>query len=158
MRYERNVQFSVASPDRWEEYEAVFANSALYDHYFKGTDGLKNIMSDALQEGRVIAAQTTDGEIAGIMVYDMKGMYGEFPYLALLGVKDSCRGQSIGSRLIDIFVNLSKQAGCSKCFLCVSHFNPRAKALYVRKGFRPVVLIPNMIRRGIDEWTMMKCL
>ena len=96
------------------------------------------------------------GEIVGVMVYELKGMFGEFPYLALLGVKDGYRKQAIGSRLIDVFQKICEQTGFDKCFICVSHFNPRAKALYQRKGFKPVVLIPDLIREGIDEWVLMK--
>ena len=90
------------------------------------------------------------------MVYDMMGMFGEFPYLALLGVKENYRKQAVGSRLVDLYIDICKQAGFDKCFICVSHFNPRAKSLYQRKGFTPLVLIPDLIEKGINEWMLVK--
>lgn len=156
LKYERNVRFVQATPDMRDECAKVFENSTLYDRYFKGTEFLKEMLYDPLDAGHVIAARTASGEIVGVMVYELKGMFGEFPYLALLGVKDGYRKQAIGSRLIDVFQKICEQTGFDKCFICVSHFNPRAKALYQRKGFKPVVLIPDLIREGIDEWVLMK--
>ena len=156
LKYERKVHFIQADPKRWDEYVEVFNNSVLYDRYFKGTNTLEEWVKGPLEKGNVIAAETGDGEIVGVMVYDMKGMFAEFPYLALLGVKDGYRKQAIGSRLIDLYLDLCKKAGFDKCFICVSHFNPRAKALYQRKGFKPVVLIPDMIQKGINEWVLMQ--
>ena len=156
VKCERYVRFEIAVMDRLEEYEAVFENSVLYDRYFKGTDSLKNLLKNAIHQGNAIVALTSSGEVAGVMVCDRKGMFSDYPYLALLGVKYGFRGQGIGSRLIDVFVNISKKIGCDKCFICVSHFNPRAKALYLSKGFQPVVLIPDLNKPGIDEWLLMK--
>lgn len=156
LKYERNVCFVRVAADRRDECAKVFENSALYDRYFKDTEFLKEMLDAPLDAGHVIAAETSSGEIVGVMVYEMKGMFGEFPYLALLGVKDGYRKQAIGSRLIDVFQKICERMNFDKCFICVSHFNPRAKALYQRKGFKPVVLIPDLIREGIDEWVLMK--
>ena len=153
---ERYVHFEIANMDRWDEYIAVFYNSPLYDRYFKGTDALQKLLEKAIKDGNVVSAETSSGEIVGVMVYERKGMFAELPYLALLGVKDGYRGQAIGSRLLDVYVNICRKTGVNKCFICVSHFNPRAWALYQRKGFQPVVLIPDLIRPGINEWLLMK--
>ena len=155
-RYGRKVSFIQPGMDRLEECKRVFENSALYDWYFKDTNFLEEWLKGALEEGKVVAAVTSDGVIAGLMICQMKGMFAELPYLALLGVRDSYRGQGIGSRLLDVYADICRQAGYDKCFMCVSHFNPRAKALYQRKGFKPLALIPDMMKAGIDEWVLMK--
>ena len=90
------------------------------------------------------------------MVYDMMGMYGELPYLALLGVKENFRGKGIGDQLIDIYFGICKGMNFDKCFIAVSDFNPRAKALYQKKGFKPLLLVPDLLKKGIGEWLLMK--
>lgn len=157
IKYECRIRFVKGTMDKWDEYVKVFDDSALYDHYFKDKDFLKEWMYGPLEAGNVIVAELEDtGEPVGVMVYDMTGMFAEFPYLALLGVKARYRKQAIGGRLVDLYVDICRQAGFDKCFICVSHFNPRAKALYQRKGFKPVVLIPDLIDKGINEWMLMK--
>jgi len=151
------VKFVKGTLEKWDQYVEVFDNSPLHEHYFKNDGFLKEWLYGPLEEGNVIVAETEDEGIpVGVMVYDMKGMFAEFPYLALLGVKDDYRGKMIGSRLVDLFVELSKKSGFDKCFVCCSHFNPRAKQLYQKKGFKPQVLIPDMIKKGINEWVLMK--
>ena len=157
IKYECRIRFVKGTVDKWDEYVKVFENSALYDHYFKDKDYLREWMYGPLEKGNVIVAETEDeGEPVGIMVYDMMGMFGEFPYLALLGVKENYRKQAVGSRLVDLYIDICKQACFDKCFICVSHFNPRAKSLYQRKGFTPLVLIPDLIEKGINEWMLVK--
>jgi ribosomal protein S18 acetylase RimI-like enzyme len=46
--------------------------------------------------------------------------------------------------------------GCSKVFLVVADFNPRAKQLYQRIGYKEVGKIPNLYKNGITEYLMMK--
>ena len=151
------VKFVKGTVEKWDEYVKVFQGGPLYEHYFKEDDFLKEWLYGPLTEGNVIVAETEDeGEPVGVMVYDMKGMFAEFPYLALLGIKESYRGKLIGSRLVDLYIELCKKAGFDKCFICVSHFNVRAKQLYQKKGFKPLVLIPDMIKKGVNEWVLMK--
>ena len=58
----------------------------------------------------------------------------------------------------DIFLGISKQMGFDKAFIAVSDFNPRAKALYQKKGFKPLLLVPDLLKKGIGEWLLMKTL
>ena len=142
---EQKIPFEIRLPD-----EKPLALGSLTKEQFDAE------MEKAIKDGNVVSAETSSGEIVGVMVYERKGMFAELPYLALLGVKDGYRGQAIGSRLLDVYVNICRKTGVNKCFICVSHFNPRARALYQRKGFQPVVLIPDLIRPGINEWLLMK--
>lgn len=156
MDYKYRVNFVKGTTEKWEEYVKIFDNSPLYEHYFKGTETLREWVYGPLEAGNVIVAETEKGEPVGLMVYDMMGMYGELPYLALLGVKEGYRGKGIGEQLIDIYLGISKQMGFDKAFIAVSDFNPRAKALYQRKGFKPLLLVPDLLKKGIGEWLLMK--
>lgn len=152
------VRFSVGTEDKYEEYRKVFENSLLMDKYTKNPDRdvLDEWLYPHLKEGGVIIASNSNGEPVGVMVYVMNGMYGGYPYLELLGVRQDVRGQGIGGKLVDYFVDLCRKAGHNKCFICVSDFNVRAKKLYVSKGFEPVALIPDLLKDGIAEWSLMK--
>jgi ribosomal protein S18 acetylase RimI-like enzyme len=44
----------------------------------------------------------------------------------------------------------------SKVFLVVADFNPEAKRLYERMGYRQVGAIPGLYRDGVTEYLMMK--
>lgn len=156
MDYQFRVNFVKGDVSKWDQYAAIFDNSPLYEHYFKGTDTLREWVYKPLQEGNVIIAETPQGEPVGLMVYDLAGMYGELPYLALLGVKDTCRGKGIGSQLVDIYCGICEQMGFKKMFMAVSDFNPRAKALYVRKGFKPLCIVPDLLKKGISEWLLLR--
>lgn len=152
------VTFTKGTEDQYEAYRKVFENSQLMEHYTKKPD--RDILAEwlypHLKEGNVIVANNSNGEPVGVMVYLMDGMYGGLPYLELLGVRQDVRGQGVGGKLVDFFVELCRKAGYKKCFVCVSDFNVRAKKLYVKKGFQPIVLIPDMLKKGIGEWTLMK--
>ena len=104
--YKYRVNFVKGTTDTWDEYVKIFDNSPLYEHYFKGTDTLREWVYGPLESGNVIIAETDSGEPVGLMVYDMMGMYGELPYLALLGVKENFRGKGIGDQLIDIYFGI----------------------------------------------------
>lgn len=158
MTEKMHITFSIGTEDKYQEYRKVFDNSLLMENYTKNPD--RDILSEwvypHLKEGNVIIASNSNGEPVGVMVYLMNGMYGGFPYLELLGVRQDSRGQGIGGKLVDYFIDLCHKAGYKKCFICVSDFNERAKKLYISKGFQPIVLIPNLLKEGVAEWTLMK--
>lgn len=152
------VTLSVGTEDKYEEYRKVFDNSLLMEKYTKNParDIVDEWVYPHLKEGNVIIASNSIGEPVGVMVYLLNGMYGGFPYLELLGVREDARSHGVGGKLVDYFIDLSRKAGYKKCFMCVSDFNVRAKKLYESKGFKPVALIPDLLKNGIAEWTLMK--
>ena len=143
--------------DRLEEYMEVMRDSALYDHYFAPDEGgLREWLSGALEDGRLLSAETSRGEAVGLMICGWKGMLGAFPYLALLGVKRNFRGMGVGHRLLETFERISRELKARNIFICVSAFNPRARKLYQSMGYRKIALIPDMTINGIDENILMK--
>lgn len=144
-------------PSRLEEYVEVMRDSALYEHYFAGEeDRLRRMLSSAIEDERLITAENSAGEAVGLMICDWKGMLGVFPYLDLLGVRRDCRGMGIGRKLLRTFEQISRGLGARNIFICVSGFNPRARALYTSVGFRKVAVVPDLFRSGIQENILMK--
>ncbi|MBQ1251664.1 MAG: GNAT family N-acetyltransferase [Firmicutes bacterium] len=151
-----NIRFVPGNIERLDEYIAIFEKSDLFDRYFKEDIELKKRLFAPVDSGNTIIAETESGEAVGFMLFDMNGMYGRLPYLALLGVKDGYRNMGIGEQLIDLYLTIGRKIGYDRFFISASDFNPRAKALYQRKGFRPLCLVPALFHEGINEWLMIK--
>ena len=151
-----NVRITKADESRLDACHAVFADSALYDHYFTQEGRLDKQLSTAISRGELWVALTSQDEVAGCMWVVPDGFFGAFHYLSLLGVKKSFRGMGIGHVLLETFIGVSRSLGYRKCSLLVSHFNPRAKNLYQSLGFRKVGYVPDCILPGIHENIMVK--
>ncbi len=150
-----NVNIVKGDPARFDEYAPIFDNSSLYEHYFKDTDTLAQWVKPPLEKGQVWIAETKDGEPVGLMVMTMDGMFGELPYLALLGVKEGFRSKGIGEILIEFFFGVCKGVGFDKAFIATSDFNVRAKQLYQRLGFKKILVVPDLLKKGIAEQLFM---
>lgn len=152
-----NVTIKKGVPERLEDYVDVMRDSALWDHYYVPDETfLRDTLEEGLKEGTVFIAETSSGEAAGLMVCEWKGMFGAWPYLALLGVKKRYRGMGIGHQFLDTFETMGKALKARNLFICVSGFNPRAKALYISKGYQKMALIPDLYKDGVDENMLMK--
>jgi len=151
------VKITKGEPSRLEEYVEVMRDSALYEHYFAGEeDRLRGMLSGAMERDSLITAENSAGQAVGLMICDWKGMLGVYPYLDLLGVRKDCRGMGVGHKLLATFEQISRNLGARNIFICVSGFNPRARALYVSVGFRKIATVPDLMRAGIQENILMK--
>ena len=52
-----------------------------------------------------------------------------------IAVRQSYWGQGIGSALLDALLSAARERGCAEVFLEVRADNPRARGLYLRRGF-----------------------
>ncbi|MBQ4117447.1 MAG: GNAT family N-acetyltransferase [Oscillospiraceae bacterium] len=144
MSYHREAQYMAnmieivkADPAKKEDYKRIFDNSPLYNHYFKNTDFLDKVLSEALKAGQAYVAVDRNGEAVGYM--SMKAsdeMVDGLPCLTLLGVKDTKRGRGIGQMLIAFYVGVMSGLGFGECALVVNDWNPRARKLYDSLGFK----------------------
>jgi ribosomal-protein-alanine N-acetyltransferase len=69
--------------------------------------------------------------------------------IASIAVREESRGQGVGTRLIEEFVEFARQRGAGHVALEVSVLNPRAQSLYRRLGFAASNVIPSYY--GPDE-------
>lgn len=144
-------------PARLEDYVDVMRDSALFDHYYAPDESvLRGVLTDALARGALLTAENSSGEAVGLMQCDWYGMFGAWPYLALLGVKKGWRGMGVGHKLLAAFERVSREMGARQMFICVSGFNPRARALYPSQGYRRVAQIPALYRDDVTENVLMK--
>jgi len=90
---------------------------------------------------------------AGFAILNLKGAF--VGYLQSLCMADDARGQGFGTELLGV-VEERVFRDFKNFFLCVSSFNPRARALYERLGFAPVGVLREYVVKGHDELLMRK--
>ena len=110
----------------------------------------------ALAKKELFVALKDQGDCLGFMYYMPKGVFGSYPYLHLIAVKDEYRNLGIGKQLIKYFEEHSSDYSSTKCFLTVDDFNPKARKLYESIGYHCVGELKDFYKQGITCYIMMK--
>ena len=110
----------------------------------------------AVAQGELYLAVSEDGELAGAMRVVMTGFCGLYPYLSLIGVRDTFRGQGVGSFLMEHLEDMALRAGARRVTLMVSDFNQGAQAFYRSRGYWLLGSLPDAVKPGIGELVMVK--
>jgi ribosomal protein S18 acetylase RimI-like enzyme len=113
-------------------------------------DASRRILADAAKE-RYVAED--GGGLAGFLILNMKGAF--VGYIQTVCVAPDRRGRGIGSLLV-AFAEQRVFRESPNVFLCVSSFNPRARRLYERLGYRTVGELPDYVVRGHSKILMRK--
>lgn len=90
---------------------------------------------------------------AGCALLHPRGVAGS-PYLASIAVAPEAQGAGAGTALLHYAEDYFEEA--RHMFLCVSSFNPRARALYERQGYEVVGELKDYAMEGASEFLMMK--
>ena len=151
-----SISIGPADPARLPECVPVFHDSAIYERYFSQDDRLLRSLRTGAERGELYTAQTEQGRIVGVMRVVPGGFCGLYPYLALIGVDASARGQGVGGALMDAFEEMGRTAGRSRVSLMVSDFNTGAQAFYKARGYRELGRIPDAAKAGITELVYLK--
>lgn len=109
-----------------------------------------SVLTDPAKE--VYAIRDSAG-VTGFTVLDMRGLLSG--YIQTVCVRPDCRGQGLGSTLIQWAEQRILQ-NSPNVFICVSSFNPGARRLYERLGFELVGVLRNLIVDGHDEVLLRK--
>lgn len=96
-----------------------------------------------------------DGEVAGFVILLMTGAL--VGYIQTVCVAPEHRGHGLGTRLV-AFAEERIFRDSPNVFLCVSSFNPRARDLYLRLGYREVGELADFIVPGHSEILLRKTL
>lgn len=103
------------------------------------------VLTDPAKE--VYAIRDARG-LAGFIVVDMRGLTSG--YIQVLCVRSDCRGQGLGSALLQ-WAEDRIHRDSPNVFICTSSFNAGARRLYERRGFEVVGVLREMIVSGHDE-------
>jgi ribosomal protein S18 acetylase RimI-like enzyme len=108
------------------------------------------VVSDPNRETYVAA---DDSGVVGLVVLNMRG--GFVGYIQSIAVRPDCRGSGLGTRLM-AFAEERILRETTNVFICVSSFNPRARALYERLGYKVIGELKDFIVAGHSEFLMRK--
>ena len=102
---------------------------------------------------REVYVARNQAEVAGFLILCMTGAF--IGYIQTICIDPGLRGQGLGSRLIE-FAEQRILAQSPNIFMCVSSFNPDARRLYERLGYRVVGELTDYIVVGHSEILLRK--
>lgn len=149
------IIFKKAQMIHLEDCKTALLNSRLGEEYFPSEEDTLASLTEGIQKGEVTVVFSESSECVGFMWVLTEGAFHSFPYLHIIAVKESFRGKGIGGKMLE-FLEKTIFPENSKVFLVVADFNPEAKRLYERVGYRQVGAIPGLYKPGVTEYLMMK--
>jgi ribosomal protein S18 acetylase RimI-like enzyme len=140
-----------------EDCKTALLKSKLGQVYFPSEEKALATLTEGISKGEIFVAVDEDEgrECLGFIWFILKGAFHSFPYLHIIAVKEAFRGIGIGRKLLSFFEE-TVFTDSSKVFLVVADFNPEARRLYERLGYRQVGAIPGLYKDGVTEYLMMK--
>ena len=151
-----NIEIQHADKTHITDCIHILQNSEIGNVYFRNYEKTFDLLSNALMQQELFVALDKNKECLGFMYYMSKGIFGSYPYLHIIAVKEESRGLGIGKQLIAYFEKNSSDYSSTKCFLTVDDFNLRAKKLYEEIGYQCVGELPDFYKKGITSYIMMK--
>ena len=151
-----NITIINADIEYVKECVTILQNSEIGKVYFADYEKTVKLLSDAIEQRGMYVALSEDGECLGFIYYMSKGVFGSYPYLHIVAVKEEYRGLGIGKQLMKYFETNCSEYSLTKCFLTVDDFNTRAKKMYEDIGYRCVGELADFYKKGINCYLMMK--
>jgi GNAT superfamily N-acetyltransferase len=133
------------------------------EHLAHGTAGKHRARLDAQEDGAVVyvIAWLGDRPIGHVLVKwqgasteAVRSLVGDCPDVEDLFVAPDVRGRGFGTQLLEAAELLARNSGYDRIGLSVGVGNPRARALYERRGFRDLGVAPFVVS---GEWGSETC-
>ncbi|MDF2543425.1 MAG: acetyltransferase [Herbinix sp.] len=149
------IQIVKAKEKYMEECKSALQNSELGRVYFSQENKAMEAIKEGIRKDEMLVALNDEDEFMGFLWYILNGAFHSFPYLHIIAVNEKYRSKGIGSYLLEYFEKevIKNQ---TKIFLVVADFNPRAKQLYEKVGYKEVGVLPSLYKSGVTEYLMMK--
>lgn len=151
-----NIAIKNADIKHIDECVNILQKSEVGEVYFSNYEKVVNILSCGITQKGLFVALSDDEECLGFIYYIQKGVFGSYPYLHIIAVKEEYRCLGIGKQLMNYFEENSSDYASTKCFLTVDDFNMRAKNLYESIGYQCVGELTDFYKKGINCYLMMK--
>lgn len=151
-----NIAIKSADIKHIDECVNILQNSEVGEAYFSSYEKARDLLSSGIVQKGLFVALSDNEECLGFIYHMQKGVFGSYPYLHIIAVKEEYRCLGIGKQLMNYFEENSSHYASTKCFLTVDDFNLRAKNLYERIGYQCVGELPDFYKKGINCYLMMK--
>jgi diamine N-acetyltransferase len=94
------------------------------------------------------------GACAGITIVRWPWLNG--PYVQFLAILPEHQGRGLGRAILAHIEQVARTRGQRNLWICVSHFNLGAQALYTRHGFDHAATLPGLVHDDVDELLLRK--
>jgi len=125
--------------------------ATLLRRYALTTAGARAALREALRERDIVLVAHDAGGVVGLAWVIATRALDRSAYLRLLLVADGERSRGLGAALLARAEGRARNARCRHLALLVTKTNRRARAFYVRHGYRHVGDMPGFVRPRIDE-------
>ena len=151
-----NIHIKAADMKYIDSCVEILQKSDLGKAYFSDYRKAADMLTYAVGQKNVYVALNENRKCMGFIYYMTNGVFGSYPYLHIIAVKEEYRSCGIGKQLIKYFEDNASDSSSTKYFLTVDDFNPRAKILYENLGYKCVGELPDFYKKGINCYLMMK--
>ena len=153
---EKDVHIQLADVNYIDSCRDILQNSDIGKVYFSDREKATKMLTYAVGQKNVYVALDKNENCLGFIYYMPNGVFGSYPYLHIIAVKEEYRSNGIGKQLIKFFEDNASDYSSTKYFLTVDDFNPRAKKLYESLGYKCVGELTDFYKKGINCFLMMK--
>ena len=151
-----NIHIKAADMKYIDSCVEILQKSDLGKAYFSDYRKAADMLTYAVGQKNAYVALNENRKCMGFIYYMTNGVFGSYPYLHIIAVKEEYRSCGIGKQLIKYFEDKASDSSSTKFFLTVDDFNPRAKKLYENLGYKCVGELPDFYKKGINCYLMMK--
>jgi len=152
----KDVHIQLADVNYIDSCRDILQNSDIGKVYFSDREKATKMLTYAVGQKNVYVALDENENCLGFIYYMPNGVFGSYPYLHIIAVKEEYRSNGIGKQLIKFFEDNASDYSSTKYFLTVDDFNPRAKKLYESLGYKCVGELTDFYKKGINCFLMMK--
>ena len=133
-------------------------STELGKNYYPMQKFLDMAIQKAFQNDSIFMAYEGD-RLVGVLWYVEEGSFYTYPYLHMVVVDETCRGNGYGKQLLAYMEEkLLEKKVTSKIYLVVNETNEVAKNMYTSAGYKNVGRLEGLYRRGVNELLMEKFL
>ena len=145
----------LASPEEAHACAELMASMDPWVRFGRTHEESYGIVTDPARETYVALDDAADGDhgVAGFAVIVMQGVF--VGYIQSVAVRPDWRGRGLGTALIQ-HVERRILRDQPNVFICASSFNPDARRLYERLGYRAVGELTDWVIRGQSEILLRK--
>jgi GNAT superfamily N-acetyltransferase len=145
------MRIARATVDHVPALVQLMTASPLLRRYAVTPRGARTSLLDALRQRDIVLVAAARGQVLGFAWVAATRALDRAGYLRLLLVAEGRQSRGVGAALLAAAERSARTTGCRHMLLLVTSSNRRARAFYVREGYRHVGSLPGFARAGITE-------